>query len=63
MQVLKKYGTSWNDSSGGKKEILGKSGRIIPSYLDYAQHVAKESMFNTPPVLQFMLHLLTFTNG
>ena len=55
-----KIWTSWNDSSGGKKkEILGKSGRVIPSYLDYAQHVAKESMFNTPPVFAVYASLLT----
>ena len=42
-----------------KKEILGKSGRVIPSYLDYAQHVAKESMFNTPPVFAVYASLLT----
>lgn len=59
MQVLKKYGTSWNNSCSGKKEILGKSGRVIPSYLDYAQHVAKESMFNTPPVFAVYASLLT----
>lgn len=33
-----------------KKEILGKTGRDIPSYLDYTLHIAKDSMFNTPPV-------------
>ena len=42
-----------------KEEILGKSGRVIPSYLDYAQHVAKESMFNTPPVFAVYASLLT----
>lgn len=42
-----------------KKEILGKSGRVIPSYLDYAQHLAKESMFNTPPVFAVYASLLT----
>jgi phosphoserine aminotransferase len=33
-----------------KEEILGKSGREIPSMLDYAKHIKAESMFNTPPV-------------
>ncbi|WKS94616.1 3-phosphoserine/phosphohydroxythreonine transaminase [Riemerella columbina] len=33
-----------------KKEILGQSGRVIPSYLDYELHIKKDSMFNTPPV-------------
>lgn len=42
-----------------KKEILGKSGRNIPSYLDYSIHVNKESMFNTPPVFPVYASLLT----
>ena len=33
-----------------KKEILGNTGRDIPSMLDYSLHIAKESMYNTPPV-------------
>lgn len=42
-----------------KKEILGKTGRDIPSYLDYSLHVDKESMFNTPPVFAVYASLLT----
>lgn len=42
-----------------KKEILGKTGRDIPSYLDYSLHIAKESMFNTPPVFPVYATLLT----
>lgn len=42
-----------------KKEILGKTGRDIPSYLDYSLHIAKESMFNTPPVFPIYASLLT----
>lgn len=42
-----------------KKSILGKTGRDIPSYLDYAQHISKESMFNTPPVFPVYATLLT----
>lgn len=42
-----------------KKEILGKTGRDIPSILDYSQHVAKESMYNTPPVFPVYASLLT----
>jgi phosphoserine aminotransferase len=38
-----------------KEEILGKSGRTIPSILDYEKHKA-ESMYNTPAVFQSMLH-------
>ncbi|WP_417428878.1 3-phosphoserine/phosphohydroxythreonine transaminase [Halpernia sp.] len=42
-----------------KKEILGKTGRDIPSMLDYSLHIAKESMFNTPPVFAVYASLLT----
>jgi phosphoserine aminotransferase len=42
-----------------KKEILGKTGRDIPSYLDYSLQIAKESMFNTPPVFPVYASLLT----
>jgi phosphoserine aminotransferase len=42
-----------------KEEILGKTGRSIPSMLDYQQHVAKESMYNTPPVFPIYTSLLT----
>jgi phosphoserine aminotransferase len=42
-----------------KKEILGKTGRNIPSYLDYQLHIAKESMLNTPPVFPVYVSLLT----
>ena len=42
-----------------KKEILGKTGRDIPSYLDYDLHIKKESMFNTPPVFAVYASLLT----
>lgn len=42
-----------------RKEILGKSGRDIPSILDYSQHIAKESMYNTPPVFPVYASLLT----
>ena len=30
-----------------KEEILGKTGREIPNMLNYQQHIAKESMYNT----------------
>ena len=42
-----------------KKDILGKTGRNIPAYLDYQKHIAKESMFNTPPVFAVYTSLLT----
>jgi phosphoserine aminotransferase len=31
-----------------KEEILGKTGRMIPSMLDYTKHIKAESMYNTP---------------
>lgn len=42
-----------------KEDILGKSGRTIPSILDYKQHIDKESMYNTPPVFAVYTSLLT----
>lgn len=45
-----------------KKDILGKTGRNIPSYLDYSLHIKKESMFNTPPVFPVYATLLTLQN-
>lgn len=42
-----------------KDEILGKSGRVIPTMLDYTTHIKKESMFNTPPVFAVYVSMLT----
>ena len=42
-----------------KDDILGKTGRQIPSMLDYQVHISKESMYNTPPVLAVYTSLLT----
>ncbi|PKP12921.1 MAG: 3-phosphoserine/phosphohydroxythreonine transaminase, partial [Bacteroidetes bacterium HGW-Bacteroidetes-3] len=42
-----------------KDEILGKSGRKIPSILDYQVQIAKESMFNTPSVFAVYVSMLT----
>ena len=42
-----------------KEEILGKTGRTIPSMLDYAKHIKAESMYNTPPVFPVYASLLT----
>lgn len=42
-----------------KEEILGKSGRIIPSILDYEKHIKAESMYNTPAVFSVYTCLLT----
>lgn len=42
-----------------KDAILGKSGRTIPSMLDYQNHASKDSMFNTPPVFAIYTSMLT----
>jgi phosphoserine aminotransferase len=42
-----------------KEAILGKNGRIIPNMLNYAQHIERESMYNTPPVFAVYASLLT----
>lgn len=42
-----------------KKDILGKTGRNIPAYLDYQVHIDKDSMFNTPSVFAVYVSMLT----
>jgi phosphoserine aminotransferase len=42
-----------------RKEILGKSGRAIPTMFDYPVHIKGESMYNTPPVFSLFVSLLT----
>ena len=42
-----------------KEEILGKTGRNIPSILDYEKHIKTESMYNTPAVFAVYTSLLT----
>jgi len=42
-----------------KEEILGKTGRTIPSMLDYEKHIKADSMYNTPPVFPVYASLLT----
>ncbi len=42
-----------------REEILGKTGRAIPSMLDYQKHIAAESMYNTPSVFPIYASLLT----
>ncbi len=42
-----------------KNELLGKTGRDIPSMLDYQIHIGKDSMFNTPPVFTVYVSMLT----
>lgn len=41
-----------------KKGILGKTGRDLPSMLDYQLHIDKESMFNTPPCFSIFTSML-----
>ncbi|MBS9768679.1 MAG: 3-phosphoserine/phosphohydroxythreonine transaminase [Flavobacteriaceae bacterium] len=42
-----------------KDEILGKTGRTIPTMLDYTTHIKKDSMFNTPAVFPVYVSMLT----
>jgi phosphoserine aminotransferase len=42
-----------------KNDILGKTGRQIPTMLDYQQHIAKDSMLNTPAVFPIYVSMLT----
>ncbi len=42
-----------------KDSVLGKVSRKIPSMLDYKTHIAKDSMFNTPPVFAVYVSMLT----
>lgn len=42
-----------------KEEILGHTGRAIPSILDYQKHIKADSMYNTPPVFPVYASLLT----
>jgi phosphoserine aminotransferase len=41
-----------------KDDILGKSGRKIPSMLDYKVHAEGGSMYNTPPVFSIYVAML-----
>lgn len=42
-----------------KDELLGHTGRDLPSMLDLQIHRDKESMFNTPPVFSVYVSMLT----
>ena len=42
-----------------KEDILGKVSREIPSMMNYATHISKESMFNTPAVYAVYVSMLT----
>ena len=42
-----------------KKGIFGKTGRAIPTMMDYQTHIDNASMFNTPPCFAIFTSLLT----
>lgn len=42
-----------------KDEVLGKTGRTLPSMLDYKVHIDNGTMFNTPPCLSIFASLQT----
>lgn len=42
-----------------RKDLLGKTGRNIPAYLDLQKHIDKDSMANTPPVYSVYVSMLT----
>ncbi|MES2419169.1 MAG: 3-phosphoserine/phosphohydroxythreonine transaminase [Bacteroidota bacterium] len=44
-----------------KDEILSKSGRAIPSMLDYKVHADGGSMYNTPPVFSIYVAMLNLS--
>src|SRR5690606_31795494 len=41
-----------------KDELLGKTGKAIPSIFDYRSHIKAGSMFNTPPVFSIYVAML-----
>lgn len=42
-----------------KKDILDKVKRVIPSILDYRNHIEAKSLLNTPPVFAIYVSMLT----
>ena len=42
-----------------KDQVLGRTGRDIPTMLDYRSHISSGSMFNTPPVFPIYVSMLT----
>ena len=42
-----------------RKDLLGRVERDLPTMVDYRTHVAKGSMFNTPPVFPVYVSMLT----
>jgi phosphoserine aminotransferase len=41
-----------------KDELLGKTGRTLPTIFDYQPHIAAGSMYNTPPVFSIYVSML-----
>ncbi len=41
-----------------KNDLLGKSGRTIPSIFNYNEHIKAGSMYNTPPVYSIYVSML-----
>jgi phosphoserine aminotransferase len=42
-----------------RKDLIGKSGRKLPTMLDYKTHVEKGSLYNTPAVYPIYVSMLT----
>lgn len=42
-----------------KKDWIGRSGRTLPTMLNYQTHIDKNSMFNTPPAFPIYVLMLT----
>lgn len=42
-----------------KDDIIGKTGRTLPTMVDYATHIKENSLFNTPPVFAIYVSMLT----
>ncbi len=42
-----------------RKDLMGRSGRKLPSMMDYQIHADNGSMFNTPPVFPLYVMMLT----
>jgi phosphoserine aminotransferase len=55
----KNIGTSGTTLVLVKQDMLGKSGRNIPSMMDYQLQIAKDSLYNTPSVFSIYVSMLT----
>ncbi|WP_256009391.1 3-phosphoserine/phosphohydroxythreonine transaminase [Desertivirga xinjiangensis] len=42
-----------------KDDLLGKTNRVIPAMLDYKEHIKAGSLYNTPPVFDIYVLMLT----